>query len=299
MINRNKNRKVYVEETIGSRNYFSFSADLFLYKLVICIVVYLIIFYITSELFISIVFSLQILLIFTLINKLIIERKENEGKQLLLLKFKKDYFFKKINEMDILEFEKFIKYYFEKQGYKNFKKAGKHLYLINKHDADCYVKIYKFHEGAEIEKTDVRNFISIINNSTIKNGIIVTTNNLSNDAKNNIEKLKLNLNIINIDKLYEFANKNKYLPEDNYFYKQIHDSKIRKDVKKYKVLKNNIFNTKKIIIYIASSIFFYIMSEFMPNNNLTIYISYYFIVLTIISALYFLLLKTIRTKVKE
>ena len=68
--------------------------------------------------------------------------------------------------MDINEFEKLIKYYLEKKEYSNFKKIGKHLYLTNKSDENFYVKLYKFHEGAEIEKTDIRNIISIAN----KNG---------------------------------------------------------------------------------------------------------------------------------
>jgi hypothetical protein len=301
MESKKKNKKIYIEETIGSRKYFSYRADLLLYKLILCVVIYLIIYSITSELLISIVVSVQVLLIFTLINKLIIERKESEGRELLLKKFKKNYFSKKINEMNMVEFEKFTNYYFETKGYSNFKKVGKHLYLINKFEDNFYVKIYKFYEGAEIEKTDIRNLISILNNNSIKNIIIVTTNKLSDDADNIIKKFNsdLNIQIISTGELYEFADINKYLPDDKFFYKQIQDSKSIKNVKKHKVLKNNIFDTKKIIIYFIASVLFYIMSKIMSNNIMTLYVSYYFITLSIISVIYFIILKTIRIKVKE
>lgn len=292
-----ENKKIYVEETIGSRRYFSYRADLLLYKLILCIVLYLIIYSITSKVLISIIFTVQVFLLFTLINKLIIERKVKEGKELLLVKFKKKYFSKKINEMDMNEFEKFIKYYLEKHEYLNLKKSGKNLYLVSKLDEDFYIKIYKFHEGAEIEKTDVRNLISIANNHSIKNIIIATINNLSDEAKESIKALdsSLNIEIINIDKLYDFAYDNDYLPDDNYFYNQIKNSKTKSDIKKHKVIKNNIFDTKKIAIYLVASIFFYIMSSIMYNNYLTRYISYYFLVLTIINVGYYIFSKFMKT----
>lgn len=293
-----KNRKVFVEQTIGTRKYFSYRADLILYKMLLCIFVYLSIYIITSKLLISILISLQVLLIFTLVNKISIERKEKEGKEILLNKTKKEYFKNKLNDIDIIRFEKFIKYFFEKEGYINYKKIGRNIYLTNKSGETFYIKIFKLYDGAEVEKIDIRNFISFMNQNKIKKGFLVTTNKISEDTNKLLDELNidLNLTIINSDKLFDFAKINYLLPDNNFFYNKIYSGKTKNINTKMKIIKNNTINNKKIVIYIFTAAFFYILSLIMPYNNLSIYICYYFVVLTIVSTAYFIILKNVRIK---
>jgi len=296
-----KAKKIFVEETIGTRKYFSYRTDLMLYKSVLCISIFLSIYMITSELFISILISFQVLLIFTLINKINLERKEKEGREILLTKTKKLYVKKKLNDIDIIRFEKLIKFFLEKQGYLNFKKIEKSIYSIDKSDETFYIKIFKLFDGAEVEKIDIRNFITVLGQNKAKNGFLVTTNEISEETNKFIEKLNvdIHLTVINADSLYELAEKYKLLPDNNFFYNKIYEKKAKNSNIKLKIIKNNALSNKKIVIYIFAAIFFYIISIIMPYNNLSQYISYYFIILTIVSTLYFIIMKIYQDKANK
>jgi len=296
-----KTKKIFVEETIGTRKYFSYRADLMLYKAVLCIFIFLLIYIMTSELVISTLISFQVLLIFTLINKINLERKEKEGREILLTKTKKLYVKKKLNDIDIIRFEKLIKFFLEKQGYLNFKKIEKSIYSIDKSDETFYIKIFKLFDGAEVEKIDIRNFITVLGQNKAKNGFLVTTNEISEETNKFIEKLNvdIHLTVINADSLYELAEKYKLLPDNNFFYNKIYEKKAKNSNIKMKIIKNNALSNKKIVIYIFAAIFFYIISIIMPYNNLSQYISYYFIILTIVSTLYFIIMKIYQDKANK
>ncbi|MFA6983207.1 MAG: hypothetical protein WC276_04590, partial [Sedimentibacter sp.] len=83
------------------------------------------------------------------------------------------------------------------------------------------------------------------------------------------------------------ADKYNMLPEESFYYKKLSEKKI--------VIKNdfkeNVLNIRKIYLYIAASIFFYMSSVWMPENKLVIYISYFFIALSIFNILYFYVIK--------
>lgn len=293
MINeRNKNdRRIFIEETIGTRKYFSYRADLVLYKLILCILVYIVIYIATSNFIFSIFVCLQVFLIFTLINKLSIEHREKQGKEILINKIKKDYFKKKLKDIDIIGFENLVKYFFQKQGYINYKRITKHIYSTEKNLKTFYIKILKCYDGAEVEKIDIRNFISIIEKNNIKNGFLISTNEISDEVTKSIDKINENMQItiIGFDKLYDLTEKFNLLPENKFFYKKINCEKTRN--KNVEIIKNNTLNNKKIIIYIFASVFFYITSSITPYNIFPLYISYYFLLLTIISIIHYIYLQ--------
>lgn len=285
------NRKIFVEKTLGTRKYFSYRADLMLYKLILCILISLTIYMITTNIIFSIFISLQVFIIFTLVNKLNLERKEKEGKKILINKIKKEHFIKKINDIEITGFENLIKFFFEKQGYANYKKIGKHTYSTEMKSETYYIKIFKLFNGAEVEKIDVRGFVSLVSQDNIKNGFLITNNTISDDANKFIDKINENMKItiIDLDKLYDLTEEYNLLPENKFFYNKIYAEKEKN--KNKNIIVNNTLNNKKIIIYMLAAVFFYVTSRITSSNTLSLYISCYFVILTIISILYFIYLK--------
>lgn len=284
-------RRSFVEETIGTRKYFSYRADLMLYKIILCTLILLTIYMLTSKLIFSIFVALQVFFIFTLVNKLNLERKEKEGKKILIKKIKTEYFIKKLNDIEITGFENLINYFFIKQGYSNYKKIGKHTYSAHMNGETSYIKIFKLFNGAEVEKIDVRSFISLISQDNIKSGFLVTNNKISEDANRLIEKINENIkiSIIDTNKLFDLTEEFKLLPDNKYFYNKIYAEKAKK--KNKTVILNNTLNNKKIVIYILAATLFYITSRLTPYNSLASIISYYFVLLAIISVVYNLYLK--------
>lgn len=290
---KKRNRKIFVEEAIGTRKYFSYRADLLLNKVLLCILVYVIIYTITDGFLISLLLSLQVLLIFTLINKLNLERKEKEGRAALLTKLKKEYFLEKLEEMDVRKFEGLVVSFFLKKGYVNIKKSGKYTYSMVKDKETFYVKIFKLYGEIEIERIDIRNFISLMSKDKIKSGFLITINEISEEAKKLMDKVKkdFQLTLVGLEELFEMAEENSYLPGNDFFMKKIKDEKIKTSKKNIKSIKYNVVSNKKIVIYVFSAVLFYILSFLMPYNNLTIYISYYFVVLTFITLVYIIFVK--------
>lgn len=306
VINLNKDdikklRRVSIERAIGTRKYLSYRIDLILYKIIICFYLFLIIYISTSELFISFFITLQAFLIFTLINMLNLERKEKEGKITLLNKTKKEYFIKKLEMMDIANFERLIRQYFLKRDSIKYKKIGKHMYSAEKSDETFFVKIIKISSMDKVETIDIRNLISTMKKNKIKKGFIVTTGSISEDADKLIDKLKcyMEITVIDSDEIYEFVHLGKLLPEDDFFYDKIKADAESDINNRIKIIKNNTVNHKKVFIYMFAAVLFYMLSVTMPYNNLSIYVSYYFLVLTVISIVYFIVLKVSKTKVSE
>lgn len=295
-----KTRRIFVEEAIGSRNYFSYRADLMLYKAVFSVFICILIYLITSEIIISVIMSLQVLLILTLVNKLNIDRKDKEGREKLLNKAKKDFFIKKLISMDIETFERLIWFYFDKIEYSNYKKIGRYTFSANKSGELIYIRIFKLFDKAELEKIDIRNFVSFMCKNNVEKGFIITTNTINEETLKLIENINgsLSITIINTETLFEFCEKNNLLPYNQYFYNQIYKDNIKSKKTKLKAVKNNTIDSKKIILYILASVFFYIISIIIPYNSLSIYISYYFTVLTIVNTVYYFIKKAAKEKVK-
>lgn len=289
----NKLRKKFIKEALGTRNYFSYRTDLLLYKIMLSILVLLAIFFITTDWNFSILISAEVFAIFTLINKLNITRRKNEGEEKYISKMKKEHFKNKIDEINSDDFEILIGFLFEKKGCKNFVKKGRHMFLAEKDGLINCIKIFKLFEDIELEKIDVRNMINFMCENNIKIGHLVTTGDLSEEAKNLLEKFKdkLNINVVDFKGLYSLMEEYDILPGYDYFYNKVKEDKT---LEKKKIdIKSNVFDNKKIVIYILAAVFFYVTSTIMPENNLTRYISYYFILLTIISVFYLIWIKYI------
>ncbi|WMJ76403.1 MULTISPECIES: restriction endonuclease [unclassified Sedimentibacter] len=293
MEEKNKIKKGYISEAIGTRNYFSYRADLVLYKVLLSMIVLLVIFFITSDLKFSILIAAEVFLIFTLVNKLNITRKRREGEEKLIYRLKTEHFRKKIEEINNDDFGMLIGFLFEKKGCRNFIKKGRHMFLAEKDGLINCIKIYKLYQGTELEKTDVRSMISFMCSSSIKIGYLVTTVEINEEAKKLLEKFedKLHIEIIDSNALFNMMDEAGILPGKEYFSKKIYEEK--SFVKKKSKLKNNVFDNKKIIVYVFAAVFFYITSAAMPNNTISIYISYYFILLTVVSGLYMIWVKYI------
>lgn len=296
MLDNRKFKKIFIKEAIGSRNYLSYRTDLILYKILLSILVFLVILFISDDIGLSVLISGEVFLIFTLINKLNVDRKRNEGENQLILKRKKEHFKKKLEEININDFELLIGFLFEKKGCKNFIKKGRHMYLAEKEGLINCIKIYRLFENIELERIDARNMVTYMCQNNIRIGYLITTGVLSEGAKELLEDFKdrLNITVMDFDSLFAMMEENEILPENDFFYNKIYEEESgkTKDVD----IKKNIFDNKKIIIYIFSSVFFYAASMIMPQNNISRYISYYFIVLTAINVFYSIWIKHISLK---
>ncbi len=292
----NKFKKIFIKEAIGSRNYFSYRTDLILYKVLLCMLIFLAIFFISDDLNLSLLITAEVFLVFTLVNKLNIDRKRNEGELQIILKKKHDHFKKKLDEININDFELLIGFLFEKRGCKNFVKRGRHMYLAEKDGLINCIKIYRLYENIELERIDVRNLITYMCQNNIRIGYLITTGVLNESAKKLLEDFKdsLDITVIDLEALFTMMEEYGILPDDEYFYNKVYEEESKKT--KNTDIKKNVFDNKKIVIYIISTVFFYATSTIMPENNITKYISYYFMLLTLISLAYMIWIKYITLK---
>ena len=248
MVKNKKVEKIFIKEALGTRNYFSYRMDLMLYKIILSVLVGIAIYIHTSDRGLSAVIGAEVFAIFTLVNKLTIKG-----------------------------------FLFEKNGFRNFVKKGSHMYLAEKDGLINCIKIYKLYDSMELEKIDVRNLISFMCKNNIRIGYLVTTGKLSEEAKKLLDefKEKLDIHIVGMDELFFLMEQNRIFPENKYFYNKLCEEKVFEEKKK--ILVKNIFGSKKVLVYILASVFFYITSVFMPENVINRYIAYYFILLTAIS----------------
>lgn len=295
MIKDNNLRKTFVKEALGNRNYLSYRTDLALFKTLISFAVFILIYFIYIDLILSLLIASLVFAILTLFNKINVDIKNEKGRELLFNKVKKNYFSSKIEEINLNDFEMLIKLLFKNEGYNNIIKKGRSLYLAEKEGYIKCIKIFKLYDGIEVEKLDIRSLLTFMGHSGIKKSFLVTTSNLSEEAEKLLEKFKdkFEINIIDIEGMFNLAQKYNMLPEDSFYYKKLYEEKrtiSKKDVK------NNMLNIKKLALYIPAAAFFYIFSVWMPENKLVIYISYYFIVLSIVNILYYFRNKYINRK---
>ncbi len=293
VIKDNDLKKAYIKEALGNRNYLSYRTDLALFKILISFVGFVVIYFIYIDFILSLLSSFLIFAIFTLVNKFNVDSKNKKGKALLMSKVKRDYFSSKIEEINSNDFEMLIKLLFKYEGYNNIIKKGRSLYLAEQEGYISCIKIFKLYDGIEVEKLDIRSLLTFMGNSNIRKGFLVTTANLSEDAEKLLEKFKdrFEISLIDLKGLYNLAGKYNMLPEDSFYYKKMHATKStfnKNDVK------DNILNMKKLALYIPAAIFFYMSSIWMPGNKLVIYISYYFLILTIVNIGYYMANKYIK-----
>ncbi|MEL7604539.1 hypothetical protein SDC9_50494 [bioreactor metagenome] len=285
MINDKNMKRIFVKEALGSRKYFSYRTDLVLYKILLSIFVLTVMFFMTSDIFLSVLFCAEVFLIFTLINKMNVERMKKEGKNKLFIRIKKDHFKRKLSEINTADFELFIGYLLEKEGWRNYIKKGHHMYLAEKEGIIHCIKIFKLLEENEVEKTDVRSMIEFMGQNGIRTGYLAVTGSISQGAFELLEKFnhKLDIKILDIDELYDRVEKQNMLPEDECFIEQICNEK---KIAEKEEVKNNVFDSKKTILYVAAAMFFYFSSKLIPNSIVSRYIFYYFIILSLLSIFY-------------
>ena len=283
-------RKVFVKEALGSRKYLSYRTDLILYKILLCVIVLTAFYFMTDDLLMSLLVAVEVFAIFTLINKMNTDRKSSEGREKLIYRRKMEYFRKKLEEINQDDFELLIGYLFEKEGWKNYVKKGRHMYLAEKQGIIHCIKIFKMFEEIELEKVDVRSMIEFMGQNSIRTGHLIYTGALSESAAELLEKFKdkLEINLINIDELYKIVGKYNMLPEDDSFLNKIYEEKYLPDSKEE--IKKNIFGNKKIIVYVFAALFFYITSRIMQDSFISRYIFYYFVVLSLISIVYLIIM---------
>lgn len=285
MINDKNMKRIFVKEALGNRKYFSYRTDLVLYKILLSIVVLTVMFFMTSDIFLSLLFSAEVFAVFTLINKMNMERMKKEGKNKLFTRIKKDHFKRKLSEINAADFELLIGYLLEKEGWRNYIKKGRHMYLAEKEGIIHCIKIFKLLEENEVEKTDVRSMIEFMGQNGIKTGYLAVTGSISQGAAELLEKFnnKLDIRVLDIDELYDRVEKQNMLPEDESFMEQIRDEK---KIAEKEEVKNNVFDSKKIILYLAAAVFFYFSSKLIPNSIVSRYIFYYFVILSLLNIFY-------------
>lgn len=291
-------RKAFVKEALGNKNYLSYRTDLALLKLLVSFVAFVLIYFIYWDLVLSLLISALIFAVFTLFNKLNLERKNKKGKELLTDKVKKNYFSSKIEEINSNDFEMLIKLLFKNEGYNSIIKKGRSLYLAEKEGYIRCIKVFKLYDGIEVEKLDVRSLLTFMATSNIRRGFLVTSGNLSEEAGKLIEsfKEKFEIQVIDMEVLYNLAVKYNILPDESFYYKKINEEKSLIDKKP---VKNNVLSINKLVLYIFAALFFYISHLWMTENKLLVYISYYFLVLSIINTLYYALNVYLHRKVTK
>lgn len=279
-------RKKLIEKTIGSRKYFSYRADLIFSKFILCTAAFLTIYLMSRNIIFALVITSEAFLIFTLINKLNLDRKVKEGEEIFLNECKREYFNSKLNNMSIDKFQSLVKFFLEKEGFENYKKIGNHLFTAQKNGESYCIKTFKLYTGIEIEKIDIRSFIVFLSQNQYKRSIFVTYNSMSEEAVNLLKKAneEMEITIIDNDKLYEYAENNNLMPDKSVFYEKISEAKIKSSDKKS--ISNNAFDKKKILIYLMSAVLFYAISVVLPNNITSVYISWYFVILTVVCIIY-------------
>ena len=293
MIKDKNLRKTFVKEALKNKNYLSYRTDLALFKAFISLVVFILIYFIYLDLILSLLIAALAFAIFTLANKINVDSKSEKGREILINKVKKNYFSSKIEEINPNDFVMLIKLLFKQEGYNDIMKKGRGLYLAEKEGYIICIKIFKLYDGIEVEKLDVRSLLTFMGHNNIRKGYLVTTGSLSEDAEKLLEKFKdkFEITLLNIDSLYDLADKHNMLPEDSFYYKKLYEE--NGTISK-KNVKNNVLSVKKLSLYIPSAVFFYMSSIWLPENKLVIYISYYFIILTIINIIYYLTHKYIK-----
>lgn len=293
MIKDNNLRRTFVKEALGNRNYLSYRTDLALFKLLISFAVFILIYFIYLDLILSLLVAFLAFAVLTLINKVNVDTKHQKGKEILFNKVKKNYFSSKIEEINLNDFEMLIKLLFKNEGYNDIIKKGRSLYLAEKEGYISCIKIFKLYDGIEVEKIDIRSLLTFMGHSNIRKGFLITTSSLTEEAEKLLKKFKdkFEITLIDIEGLFNLAQKYNMLPEDSFYYKKLYEEKrtiSRKDVK------NDMLNIKKLALYIPAAVFFYISSVWMPENKLVIYISYYFVILSIVNILYYIRNKYIK-----
>ncbi len=279
-------KRLYIEETLKTRKYMGFRLDIALVKTILTMIVLTALYLYTNDLIFSIIIGLQLFLILTLLNKVTIDKKIKIGKEKLSQRIKKEKFKKKIFYSDYNEFENFIMLYLNQYRYKDIRKIKEYCYSAVKNGETVYVYLMKFYEDTCIEKIDIRNLLTMLIDERAKNSIVITLNDLSEEAKEMFEKYKdkISVELINLDDLYSFADKNSLLSEA-YEYKDIEnlDKKVHK---KTSDIIGNIFINKKVIIYLLAAVLFYAMHRIVFQSQMGLYISYYFIILSAINIAY-------------
>lgn len=276
-------KKMYIEETLKTRKYLGFRLDIALLKIIIIAIVSSVIYTITNDLKFMVVISIQLFMILTLINKIVIDKKIQAGKKLLSEKVKFEKFKNKIFTVSYNEFENFIMLYLNQYRYKCVKKMKNYVYSAINENQDIIINLFRYYENANIEKIDLRNSLGYAINKKAKKLVIITVNELSKEAEELINDMKdiLDIEIISLNFLYNFADNNNLLSIN---YDDYDFSYVKKNLYKNKISPiNNIVIGKKSIIYVISAILFYILDKIFIYNSLIIYISYYFMFLAVIN----------------
>lgn len=290
-------KRLYVEETLKKRKYIGYRLDIALLKLIITIIIFALLYYYSKNMIFSIIVGIQIFLILTLLNKLKINKKIKVGKDKLLQRIKLNKFKNKIFYSNYNDIENFIMLYLNQYRYKNIKKIRKYSYSAIKDGELINIYIMKFFEDAIIEKADIRNLLTVMLDRKASKNLLFILNDLSEEAKELLEKYndKLNIQTICLDDIYKFADESSLLSE-TYEYKDIEGLE-KKINRKTKDILKNVFINKKLIIYIIAAIMFYAIHKTIFPNQLGIYISYYFIILACINVVYRLYL--LYTRINE
>jgi hypothetical protein len=279
-------KKLYIEETLKRRKYIGYRLDIALLKSILTIIIFVIVYYYSKNIIFSLIVGFQIFLLFTLLNKVKISRKLKLGKYKLLQRIKLNKFKNKIFYSDYNDIESFIMLYLNQYRYKNIKKTRKYSYSAIKDSESTNIYIMKFFEDAIVEKADIRNLLTVMLNRKANRNLLFILNDLSEEASELLEKYndKLKIQTICLNEIYKFADESLLLSE-TYESNDIEGLE-RNANRNTKDLFKNVFVNKKLIIYIIAAIMFYAIHKTIFPNQLGIYISYYFIVLACINAIY-------------
>lgn len=278
--------KIYIEETLKNRKYLSFRLDLIMIKVIVSALFFIVIFTRTNSLWFAILMTVQIFLLFSLVNKKIMDRRKEKGEKVVLDKYKKNYFERKIFKMTDIEFADYIKLILEKTDYEEIERIDNKYAIGYKDGTKRLIRIFHMYKGAVINATDIRDVISRTIKCKYECIVLIMPHEMTEDAKDILANSKelIKIDIFDINELYSLTNNLKLLPKSINNYEEIKKVKTRKE--RFKIIESNIFSSKKIIIYALAALFFYITGKITYFNTYNIYFSYYFIFLIIINISY-------------
>lgn len=298
MINKNEKilKQIYIEQTLKeNRKYIGYRLDMIFCKIILTIVSFLVVYINSESPIFSILIGIQIFMILTLINKLILDSKSNKGQKIFKKRSQLSLFKNNLINNSNIEFERFLKLYLNYMRFRNVKKCDVDCYSAEQNKEKSLIKIYRFYEGALIERSDIRNLIQYIYDNKYEKVIVISLNSFSDEAKTLFEeyKEKLNIQLLETEDLFEFADKNSLLSTYIDLDKYLESYKDNKEKKK--IVVSNFLLARKIIVYIFSAVLFYLLYTKLTHNILGLYISYYFIAIAVICILYNIV-KALRTK---
>lgn len=285
-INNIKLKRYYIENTMEGRSYFAIFLDSLVIKVILFILGFIYFFIRTNSLGFTATITVQLILLFWIINGRIKKSRLNTAKKEVYDKVAKEKIFGDLINKTPYEYLSYLKSALEKYKVEDIK-------LFHQTDVDMLanldgnrigIKCYQYNKDYKVSSNHVREFFLTLNKMDINEGIIITTSTFSEDAKELLPKLKDHgkLHLMDIEEIVKLFKQVELYPSDNDIKKIILD-KISDKKRRMKEYKNEILSKSKIGKYIIIGLVIYLWGGFTPFETYYNLVALILILLAIIS----------------